>query len=81
MRVMGACKRQAFEIVVGHRAAETLLRETHIQRRIGGHDRRHHGSRIGGERRRALLDMMAECGKQRRDVADAAAISGSIASP
>ena len=51
-------------------AAEALFGKPHAERGVGADDRRHHDCRIGGEARRPLLDMMAEPGQQRRDVAN-----------
>ena len=64
--VVRARKRQDLEIAVGHRAAKVLLGEPHVERGIGAHDGRHHDRRVGGQRRRALLDVMAKPRQQGR---------------
>ena len=61
---------QDLQVAVGHRAAESLRGLPHRKPGIGTDDGRHHGRRIGGERRCALLDMMAEPGEQGCDLPD-----------
>ena len=69
LRVAGARERQYFKIVLRRGAAEPLFDQPHRQRRVGADDRCHHGGRVGGERRCAFLDMMAEPFQQARDLA------------